>query len=585
MSDVAESIAELMLELPKITKSECQFFAAVLGKDSEMKVQLSHSQILGYLLGNLQEPPPYDFWQLINSDEPFGYVEGIKEGKAPIAFLGLVHYLIASNRVAYEHYVDSLNVPNVEGPMKQVLIDYIKSLEDKKSIFDNVPADPQIVQLVAAALYSALDFHENKPKVKLVNLNEKNVLAFLTLQLVFFRILVENNGLLDNFLVNGKSELDGLYELTASMGEELSAFDEFCLARIYDVLLQYAPFMENPAVAMNLLLLSGSVWRYQLVQKSKSINNKFCQSISALNGLVEVQRSRVTAQIVGLFRHLGKDFIAYLANNSRYFEHHPLDLFMFYESREAATQACTEYLNQDLSTETIRFLQKCFKAPPKCVINSPAQISSLYHGAVEKGDWDNAAVIAGFLSRCKKLDVISATPSELVSIISSAKVDFRSEVPSYLVDLVQQHLKEDKTQINAIVNYVKGLPAFPGFDMKTALLNFSKYFKAKKKVITQALATVLVPSVDPSVPFLLRPEPLPVEPPSDETYALVETFVDALIRQPSAKLFIFVRAIFVSYDFLFEKLSEEKRLALFETCFKCIDKYESYAASRNSGEH
>lgn len=583
VTDVAESVAELMLELPKITKSECEFFDAVLGKDSEMKVQLSHSQLFGFVLSNLVEPPPSQFWELVNSEEPFCYVEGIKEGKAPVAFLGLVHYLIASNRVAYEHYVDELTIPDVEHEKKPEIVEYIKSLTDKKSIFDNAPKDPVLVQLIASALYSALDFHGDKPKVKLAGLNEKNVMAFLTLQLTFFRILVANDELLDNFLVHGKSELDELHERTAEMGRELSNFDEFCLGKIFDVLLQYAPFLENPAVAMNLLLLSGSVWRYQLVQKSNCINGKFCQAICALNDLVELRRSRVTAQIMGMFRHLGKDFIAYLANNARYFEQHPLSLVMFYDSPEAATMAFTEYLDQELSTETIRFLQKCFKLAPKCVINSPAQVATFYHDAVEKGDWDNAAVIAGFLSKGKKLDAIKPTPAEIASIISAAKVDFRSEVPSYLIDLIQQQLKDDKTQVNAIANYVKGLSVFPGFDVDAALTNFSKFFKAKKKVITKALSTVLVPSVDPSIPFLLRPEPLPVEEPDPETYGFVETFVDTLVKQPSAKLFIFARAIFVSYDFLFKKLSDEKRLALFEACFKFIDQYEEYAASRKSG--
>jgi hypothetical protein len=76
-----------------------------------------------------------------------------------------------------------------------------------------------------------------------------------------------------------------------------------------------------------------------------------------------------------------------------------------------------------------------------------------------------------------------------------------------------------------------------------------------------------------------------LDPPPASAFSFVESFVDALLTQPSPKLFIFVRAIFVSYPFLFAPLSEEKKVRLIGTCFDAFAGYEEYLLAKDQAQN
>jgi hypothetical protein len=586
ISDVAETVCDLLLGLSKITKTACVFFLEIFKRSSESRLHFSHTQLLSLILGTLSEPPPYEFWQLISIENPFTLVEGIKEGKAPIAFLGLIHYLIASNRIAFDRIVDSVTLPELDDTSSAALLKYIQNLEPSlESIFATVPANLSVISLVSAALYTALGFQNDKSAIKVDGLTSENALPFLALQLRFFRTIIKSDEWLDAFLVSGKSQLDSLIGIVQRLSDPIEPLDELCISTIFDVFFEYSPFVSTPAVAVNLLLLANACYRFETIVRSKTIARKFCESITHLQKLVDVQRSRVTAQIQGVLQHIGGNFISFLASHVDYFESNPLTLSLLFESRELASAVCTSYLSANVNVQTLRFFEKCFRVPPQPQIESPDALVSLYRASVSREDWESAAVIAGFLSSCERLSLIAPSPSELLAIIVNAKVDFGAEAPAYILELLQQQFADDATQANAVVHYVRELPAFPGFDLRGAWNSFRKYFRAKREVVARALASVLAPSVDPALQFVIRANPLPVDPPPASAYAFVELFADALIAQPTPKLFVFLRAAFVSYPFLFARLPDAKKVGILSACFAAFSGYEEYLLAKDQAKN
>jgi hypothetical protein len=581
ITDVSETLAELILSLPAITKVACLFFIEIFNKNSELRLHFSYSQMLVFVLQSIREPPPHEFWQLIHIELPFEQAFAGGQ-RTPVAFLGFVYYLIASNRTTTNQRISRLEIPEIDESTQKALFDYLKNVEPTlDSLFDTVPNDPKAISIIGAAMFTGLGFRGSNGEPQVVGLDETNTLIFLTLQLKFFRTVVLANELLDVVLTAGKLQIDQLDGIVRRLKDPLSALDELSISTVFEVLIQYSPFLENPIAAANLLLLASACYKAGLVRFSNTINKRFCEAITVLGKLFAVQRSRVTTQIVGVFRHLGDDFLAFLVDRVDYFEEHPINLAMLFESREAAVAACSKFLKPDC--RTIRFFERGLSEIPQCKIQSPDAFVALYRETVAREDWEDAGLIAGFLSTCGS--PVNPTLNEIVSIVVNAKVDFSSEVPNYLLELIQQHLSDDNTQRNAIVNYVTNLPVFPQFDLRAAWNIFRRYFRAKKEVIIQALAAVLAPSSDKSLLFFTRATPLPIDPPPDSAYELVESFVNALIAQPSPKLFIFVRAIFVSYHFLFAKLSDEKKLQLINVCFDALDKYQEYLDTKGKGRH
>lgn len=580
--DVADTVAQLLLALPNINSIDCKFIDEVLNQDTEARSQLSRSEMLSFVISNLQRPPPIEFWQMIFSPEPFKHLEGIEIGQYPVAFLGLVHYLISSNRIFNESFFKTLSLPSIEDEeTKSQLCTYIKSLDGKPAtLFGNVPQNNNITLLVSIAIFDALNF-PIKGKTQILNYNEQNMLPYLAIQLSAIKSLIDDNRFIESFLVNKQENLDSVQKLIKKLKENISELDDLCICTIFDVLASYHPFYNSPSVISNIILLTSYLWFNNTYKASKGVNTRFCRSLHLLDQVLiyKPHGNRIAYQILTVFTHFGTNdsdsFLHYLKDNSENFYSKKLDILHFFDNdEELCNKACSKFLTENSSIETIVFFQRCFINPPKVTINSPEKAESLYRGIVTKEQWNDATYIASFLANSGQLEIIKPTTDEIINILIHSRVPFDEGVPNSLLSLIQYKLRDDDTQLNAMVNYFLSSPETNIIDITKALLSFSRFFKCKPELIEKALATVCVRGLDPSNPLIRRPEPQDLPTSSAESLQFVEKLVDACITNPTQKMFIFLRATIVRYSFLFRGLEKEKCVQLFEACFSIIDDFE-----------
>ncbi|OHS96008.1 hypothetical protein TRFO_10178 [Tritrichomonas foetus] len=585
--DVADTISQILLALPEITTSACKFVDEVLNQDTEARSQLSRSEMLAFVISNFQKPPPIEFWQIISSSEPFKLLEGIEEGKYPVALLGLVHYLISSNRIFSERFLKTITLPSLKNETVVALYDYIKSLDGTpKTLFGNLPKDNDVILLTAIAIYTALNINAPK-KAEIVHHTKHNVLPLLTLQLYAIKSIVKNSQFIEAFLMSCQETFDSLQEAIKNLHDPISDLDELCIITLYDTLMKYHPFYNNPVVVSNLILLTSYVWVHQTVKISKGVNTRFAKSLYLLDEVLikKPHGNRIALQVATLFTRLGRDLLYYLSNNSDYFFNKKLSIYHFYNTPEECEKACSAFFSENSTIETIRFFQRCFSQPPRIAIDSPAKIESIYRDVVSKEQWEDAAYLAGFLSNSGKIDIIQQTPEEVINILVFSRVAFDDPVPEYLMNLIQHQLSDDDTQLNAMTSYFTNIPDLSLIEITPLLLNFSKFFRGKQELVLHALSSVFAHGFDPSFPIIRRPETLPIPGPSENAKLFINKLVDAVIANPSQKMFIFLRTVIIPYAFLLKNITEEKFAALLETCFNVIDSFETLDLKNTDADH
>ena len=585
--DVADSLGQLILALPKITVIACKFIDEVLNQDTEARSQLSRSEMISYIISNLEQPPPLEFWQMIYSPEPFKYIDGIKDGRYPVALLGLIYYLIVSNQIFKEQFFPKIELPSIKEESTVALYDYISALDGTpETLFGKLPKDSNVILLAAFAIYSALNYEVPKHS-EILHHNKHNVLPFLTIQLYAIKSIVKSPSFIEGFLMQNQDGFDSLQEIVQELSDPISDLDDLCLCTIFDILSKYHPFYYNPIVVVNIILLSSYVWAHHTVAISKGISNRFCKALILLDEVLikKPHGNRVGFQIQTLFTRLGKGFLSFLLNNEKFFVNKKLNINHFYVSKEACSEACSSFFSENSTIETIRFFQSCFTHPPKITIDSPEKVNSIYQDIVAKEQWTDASYLSGFLSNCGKLDLIQQTPDEVINILIHSRVPFDEKVPKYLLNLIQNQFSDDDTQLNAMVNYFNSIPDISPIEIAPLLINFSKFFHSQHDKVSKALSVVFSQGLDPSLPLVRRPENLPIPEPSEKSVEFFNKLIDSVISNPSQKMFVFLRAVIIVYAFLLRKVPTEKVQALTETCFTVIDGLNSLELKSTNADH
>lgn len=581
--DVAEAIGELLLAIPTIQAMDCKFVDEVLNQDTEARSQLSRSEILSYVISNLQKPPPIEFWRMIYSPEPFKLLEGSDIYQHPVALLGFIHYLISSNRIFNEDFFENLSLPTLDDEETRFAISsYIRSLDGSaKSLFTNVPQNGNAIVFISIAIYDALNLPD-KGKTKILNHTIENTLPYFAVQLCAVKALIKSNNFVESFLMSNQDTFEGCQAIIKKIKDKISDLDDLSICTIIDTFISYHPFYNLPSVLADLILLSSYLWFNDSVKRSKGVNSRFCKLLFILDQILiyKPQGNRIGFQILSLFTRFGTSnsdsFLTYLKENSENFYSKKIDIYHFFDNNEdVCNQACAKFLSENTSIETVVFFQRCLINPPCVTISSPEKFESIYRGIVAKEQWNEASYFAAFLSNCGKLDIIKPTTDEIINILTHSRVPFNEGFHNSLLSLIQYKFIDDDTQLNAMAHFFLNAPETNIFDIAKALTGFSQFFRAKPELVKKALASIFVRSPDPTNPLLQRPNPLELPPPSAESAEFIQKFVDACITNPSHKMFIFLRATIIRYAFLFRNLSKEKFVELIEACFSVIDDFEN----------
>lgn len=573
--DIADGISQLLLT-PEIKSIQCQFINEVLEQDSEARSQLSRSEMLAYIISTLTRSPPIEFWQMINSPEPFRLLPGIEKGEYPVAFLGLIYYLISSNRIFDECYFESLTLPDIEPESKENLINYLKQLDGTPStLFGNIPSDSNLILLIAISIYTSLSSGTSR-STRILNENKNNHLFFLTLQLASIQSLIKHNRFIDSFLMKHQSKYDSL----KSVFQELSNVDELddlCICTIFDILASYEPFYNAPSVASNILLITSYIFANKAMNASKGITYRFSKSLRLLDQILinSPFGNRSALNIRMVFHHLGKTIFPFMIDNFDFFSSNKLDIRNLFESEHECQEFCTKFFTENCSLKTISFYQNCFISSPIVKIEQGEKIEAIYKDCVSKDQWNDASCIASFLSNSNSLEIIHPTADEVINILIHCRVPYDEILPDSLLSLIQSQLDDDDTQVSAMVSYFLSAPEVSLVDIRRAIFGLTHYFKGHTDRIIKTLSHIFEYGPDPHFHLIRRPEPLSLDSLNlSNSLHFIKKLINAVIENPSQKMLLFLRATLIPYAFLFRKIEKSDIMKLINSCLVIIDQFD-----------
>ena len=418
ITDVSETLSELLLNVKKITPLLCQFYQKILSSSTEIKTQFSKSQLLSYIISNMTELPPFEFYNLINSLDIFKCIN-------------IFDHLILSNDISITKNLKEIKLPDLNESTQNLFINFVKSLDgNKETFFSNIPNDNTLILLIAYSLISIILYKPDDKNIPIKNLNQDNVIPFLILQIIGYETFYGDEEISD-FV--GFNKYDLIQSKIKSIKENICEFDIFTICKLINLIIN----SDSNLSVLILLFMTSDIWDTKIYNLSTEINENLLKSICSLNEYLQksTYESRLTVQIKSFISKISNDILPFLLKNYESIKNNSLSASCFFKSKEE--EICSQFLNQNCNIDCIKFFTSCFYIPPKCKIISPSQIKALYSNAVSNEKWEDASAIAALLSSCDKLSIIDPSINETIQFLLNINIDFNKRVPQFILNLIK----------------------------------------------------------------------------------------------------------------------------------------------------